>query len=230
MNKDSAKGKLRRWARRFCRPATTKRLRSPKPLSDDWGFDRGKPIDRYYIERFLAANRKDIQGRVLEVADSKYTLRYGTALTQTEVLDIDPCNRNATLLADLSAADSLPSMVFDCFILTQTLQYIYDSRAAVNHAHRLLRPGGVLLATVPSVSRITPAVSADYWRFTIASCSQLFARSFGAENTAVESFGNVLTCIAFLRGMACEELSEDELTINDDSFPLIIGIRAVKAA
>jgi len=230
MKTDGAKGKIRRWARRFSRPATTKGLRSPRPLSDNWGYDRGKPIDRYYIEHFLAANRKDINGSVLEVRDSEYTLRYGTALTQTEVLDIDPCNKNATLLADLSVADSLPSMAFDCFILTQTLQYIYDSRAAVNHAHRLLRPGGVLLATVPSLSRIDPTVSADYWRFTIASCSQLFATSFGTENTSVASFGSVLTCIAFLRGMACEELEENELTMNDDFFPLIIGVRAVKAA
>jgi len=204
-------------------------FRRTSPLSDDWGWDRGTPVDRYYIESFLEEYRQDIVGRILEVKDSGYTRQYGTAVTQSDVLDIDSSNKEATLIADLSAADGLPSMTFDCFILTQTLQYIYDARAAIDNAHRLLRPGGVLLVTVPSASRIDRNCSGDYWRYTAVSCSRLFAESFGAENTTVKSYGNVLTCVAFLEGMAHEELSVQELAKTDEAFPLIIGVRAVKA-
>src|SRR5262249_3927870 len=137
--------------------------------------------------------------------------------------------KEATLIADLSASAELPSMLFDCFILTQTLQLIYDTHAAIENAYRLLRPGGVLLVTVPSVCRIDPDSIGDYWRYTAASCACLFAESFGLENTAVISYGNVLTCIAFLAGMACEELSQQELVKTDDAFPLIIGVRARKS-
>jgi len=223
-------GKIRLWLSRISRPAILGAFRRTSPLSDNWGLDRGTPVDRYYIESFLARYQQDIVGRTLEVKNSEYTRRYGKAVTQSDVLDIDSSNKEATLIADLSAADGLPSMAFDCFILTQTLQFIYDTRAAIDNAHRLLRPGGVLLATVPSASRIDPdGGEADYWRYTAALCSRLFAESFGPENTTVKSYGNVLTCVAFLAGVAYEELSQKELAENDERFPLVIGVRAVKA-
>ncbi len=220
---------IRQWARRVRRPALPGIFRRSSPLSASWGFDRGTPVDRYYIERFLEVHRRDIAGRTLEVADSEYTNRYGTGVTKSDVLDIDPSNKEATLIADLSMADQIPPATFDCFILTQTLHLIFDIESAIGNAYRLLRPGGVLLATVPSVSRIAAEANEDCWRMTVPSCARLFAKSFGAENTTVRSYGSLLTCIAFLQGMAYEELSHKELAINDDAFPLIIGVRAVKA-
>lgn len=220
---------LRQWIMRIRRPAPLRMFRRTSPLSAAWGFDRGTPVDRYYIESFLEKNRHDIRGRVLEVADSEYTKRYGTAVTQSDVLDIDPSIKHATLVADLSVADQVPSSVFDCFILTQTLHLIFDIESAIANAHRLLRPGGVLLATLPSVSRIASEEIEDCWRVTVPSCRRLFAKSFGLENISVANYGNVLTCVAFLQGMAYEELSHKELTRKDDAFPLIVTVRAVKA-
>ena len=216
--------------RRFVRPAWLGTLRRTTPISDHWGFDRGTPVDRYYIEHFLEQYRSDIHGRVLEIKDSGYTDRYGSAVEGVEVLDIDPANPKATIVADLAAAEAVSSDQFDCFILTQTLQLIYNTRAALAHAHRILRPGGVLLVTVPTVSRIVPrgGVKSDYWRFTIASCSSLFGEVFEAEDISVRSYGNVLTAIAFLTGMAAEELSRRELEVNDEYFPLLVTVRAVK--
>jgi SAM-dependent methyltransferase len=198
-------------------------------LSAFWGFDRGTPVDRYYIESFLEENRRDIAGRTLEVANSAYTNRYDTGVTQFDVLDIDPSNKKATLIADLSVADQIPSSAFDCFILTQTLHLIYDVKSAIENAYRLLRPGGVLLATLPCVSRIASDATEDCWRFTVPSSKHLFSETFGAENITVRSYGNLLTCVAFLQGMAYEELSHKELAKTDDAFPLVIGVRAVKA-
>jgi SAM-dependent methyltransferase len=221
--------RLRQRLQRLTRPAWLGTLRRTTPLSDHWGFDRGTPLDRYYIERFLDEHRQDIRGRVLEVRDSRYTDRYGIGIEHREVLDIDPSNPHATIVADLTAADAIPADSFDCFVLTQTLQFIYDTPAAIAHAHRILRPGGVLLATVPAVSRIDRHLNTtDYWRFTAASCSSLFAEVFGIEQVNIRSYGNVLTAIAFLTGMACQELSRRELEANDEYFPVIIGVRAVK--
>jgi len=221
-----------RWWQRLRRPAFLGTLRRVTPLSSEWGFERGTPIDRYYIERFLRRYQADIHGRVLEIRDSSYTQRFGVGVTQRDVLDVDPANAQATLIADLAAADSLPASLFDCFVLTQTLQFIYDTRAAVAHACRVLRPGGVLLATVPAISRIAPryGLQTDYWRFTAASCRALFETSFGPGQVSLESCGNVLTAMAFLAGMAQEELAPAELEASDPYFPLIITIRAVKPA
>ena len=219
---------VRRWLRRRYPPAWMGTLRRTTPLSSGWGFDRGRPVDRYYIDGFLERYRWDIRGRVLEILNSSYTDRYGSQIERADVLDINPVNPLATIISDLSAADSIGSDVFDCFILTQTLQLIYDVKSAVAHSHRILCPGGVLLATIPAVSRIAGEGYSDYWRFTPASCSLLFGEIFGADQVTVHSYGNVLTAVAFLEGMACEELSKRELDENDENFPVILAVRAVK--
>ncbi|WP_082151344.1 glycosyltransferase [Caenimonas sp. SL110] len=215
--------------RRVIRPAFMGTLRRTTPISPIWGFDRGNAVDRFYIERFLAQHRSDITGRVLEVQSPAYTQRFGTAVTRSDVLDIAAANPLATLVADLAAADALPSDAMDCFVLTQTLHLIHDLRGALHHAHRMLKPGGVLLATIPAVSRIDPDSKADQWRMTPASAERLFTEVFGPGQVSVQGHGNVLTCIAFLAGMAAQELSTRELNHVDDAFPMLITIRAVKA-
>ena len=219
-------------------PTTLRRLRYPsidrllsvRPKSDHWGWDRGTPVDRYYIERFLADHAGDVRGNALEVKDADYTKRYGRDLVRVDVLDIDPANPQATIVADLATGEGIPDSSFDCFILTQTLQYIYDVRGAVAQCERLLRPGGVLLVTVPTLSRIVhgDGLQWDYWRFTMASCQRLFGEAFGDGNVAVRTHGNVLACTAFLRGVALQEIPRHKLDVNDPYFPLLITVRAVK--
>jgi SAM-dependent methyltransferase len=216
--------------RRLRRPAWLGTLRRTTPLSDGFGFDRGTPVDRYFIERFLDENRSAIRGRVLEIKNSKYTQRFGVDVVERDVLDIDPTNRTATIVADLAAADSVPAEAFDCVLLTQTLQYIFDARSAIAHAHRILRPGGTLLCTVPCISRIERGfLDSEHWRFTPASCRGLFGAIFGPEQVIVRTYGNVLPAIAFLMGMASEELRRRELDHHDDHFPVIVAVRAEKA-
>jgi SAM-dependent methyltransferase len=222
--------KVRFLLQRILHPARRRILQRTSPLSTDWGYDRGTPIDRYYIEDFLNDNKADIRGRVLEIKDSTYSRRFGSGVTRFEVLDIDASNPEATMLADLSKADDIPSDAFDCFILTQTLQLIFDVRSTIQNAYRLLRPNGVLLVTVPSLSRIVTDAPEDFWRFTPDSCARLFGDVFGAENVALKSYGNVLACCAFLQGMAHEELPGPNLSKHDDLFPLIVSVRAVKRA
>jgi SAM-dependent methyltransferase len=217
----------RRRLRRLARPAFLGTLRRTEPLSRRWGYDRGQPVDRYYIDDFLREHRADIRGRVLEVKESLYTDRYGHELTERAVLDVDPLNGQATIVADLAAPGSIAADGFDCFVLTQTLHLIPDVRAAVKQAHRVLRPGGVLLATVPSLSRALPS-GGDYWRFTPAACRHLFEPAFGADRVDVRGYGNVLAAIAFLAGMASEELKPRELDALDPEFPVLVAIRAVK--
>ena len=221
---------FRQRLRRLRRPAWLGTLRRLTPLSSEWGFDRGTPVDRHYIERFLEERRADVRGRVLEVRDNSYTRRFGTTVARSDVLDVNRSNPAATIIADLSAADQVPSDAFDCLLLTQTLQFVLDTRAALAHTHRILRPGGVVLATVPAISRIAPryGLTSDYWRFTAASCRALFGAAFGAEQVEVQSHGNVLAATAFLAGMAREELSSKELDTIDEYFPVIIAVRAVK--
>jgi len=208
-------------------------LRRLQPVSRVFGFDRGQCIDRYYIENFLARYAQDIHGSVLEVANNAYTMRYGGArVTQSDVLHVKEDNPRATIVADLSSSNSIPSNNFDCIIFTQTLQFIYDSRAAVLTLHRILKPGGVLLATMAGISQISRYDMdrwGDYWRFTSLSARRLFEKVFLPADVTVRSYGNVLTANAFLHGLATEELRQQELDYDDPDYELLITVRAVKA-
>jgi peptidoglycan/xylan/chitin deacetylase (PgdA/CDA1 family)/glycosyltransferase involved in cell wall biosynthesis len=205
-------------------------LRRVEPISAVWGIDRGLPVDRYYINHFLERNRRDIRGRVLEVKDPGYTQAYGSMVECTDVVDIAQDNPSATLISDLSARGSLPEAKYDCFILTQTLHIIYEIRNVIENAHRTLRPGGVLLTTLPCVSRIDyeSGLEQDQWRFTPASARRLFEDIFGVAQVSIESHGNVLTCSSFLMGLAAADLTAEELNHHDPYFPLLICVRAVK--
>ena len=188
-------------------------------------------MDRYYIERFLDAERGAIRGRVLEVLNAEYTERFGTGVERTDVLDIDSSNETATIVADLARADDVPSETFDCFVLTQTLQYVYDLQSAVRHVHRILRPGGTVLCAVPTVSRIARGtLETEYWRLTALGCERLFGDAFIGGAVEARSQGNVLTAVAFLMGMAAEELSTRELELADPFFPLLVTVKATKTA
>jgi SAM-dependent methyltransferase len=202
------------------------------PIGRDFGGERGTPIDRYYIEAFLARQAGDIAGRVLEIGESRYTRRFGAdRVTRAEVLDIDAGNPNATIVADLADCPELPSQQFDCIILTQTLHMIFDVQAVIETVHRLLMPGGIALATVPGISQIDRGSGRDtwFWSFTPQCIHRLFAGPFGPEAVAVEAHGNVLAAVGFLHGLALEEMNRRDLDRHDPLYPLISGIRAVKA-
>lgn len=201
------------------------------PISVLFGFDRGKPIDRYYIENFLAQHSNDIKGRVLEVEDNQYTRMFGgSRVTKSDILHVVG-NSHSTIIADLTKADSIASNSFDCIILTQTLQFIYDLKPAIRHLHRILKPGGILLVTVPGISQISRHDMdrwGDYWRFTTLSIQKLFEEAFPPANIETQAYGNVLTAIAFLHGLAVEELTPEKFQYNDPDYQLLLTVRAIK--
>jgi len=202
------------------------------PVSRVFGLDRGTSIDRYYIEKFLHKKDGLIRGRVLEVAENHYSKLYGGNKVEAfEVLHATPDNKKATIIGDLTDISSLPENRVDCFICTQTFNFIYDVQSAIAGAHYLLKPGGVLLATVAGISQISRYDMdrwGDYWRFTTASAKKLFEPVFkgGVE---IESYGNVLAATAFLQGVAVEDLpNRPLLDENDPDYQMLIAIVARK--
>jgi SAM-dependent methyltransferase len=203
-----------------------------RPISENWGFDRGQPLDRHYIDLFLADHAADIRGRVLEIQDDRYTRRFGAEqVTRSDILHYGPGNPAATIIADLTDGDGIPSDAFDCIICTQTLNLIFDVSAALETLNRILAPGGVLLATVPAVCRDTPGAKdqfEDYWRFTSASSKRLLEVQFESGDVQIASYGNVYAAMAFLHGLALDELDIQKLDAHDPKIEVIIGWRARK--
>jgi len=206
-------------------------LNRTTPFSKKFGYDRGGPIDRYYIERFLEQESGVVQGRVLEIKDNTYSMKYGgSRIAKSEILDIDQDNASATIIADLAHAPELPENTYDCLLITQTLQYIYDFKGALKTCRRILKPGGVLLMTVPDITPIDHKRLGHtwYWSFTRTAMEKVLEETFPDDDVIVESHGNVLAASAFLYGMGATELNPGQLDIQDPDQQVIITVKAVK--
>jgi SAM-dependent methyltransferase len=203
-----------------------------QPVSRHFGYDRGTPVDRWYVERFLADHAGDIRGRVLEVGDASYSRRFGKDIDRQDILHVSPGNAEATIVGDLSQPGLLPEAAFDCVILTQTLHLIYDLAAAVAELRRSLAPGGVLLLTVPGVASVDRGEWGDRWQWSLTrhSATRLFEQEFGPSNVAVTAEGNVYAATCFLQGLAVEEIEERLLGHDDPAYPLVVCVRATRAA
>ena len=212
-------------------------LRRLTPISRDWGDDRGGPVDRYYVTSFLERHREDVHGRVLEIAEDVYAKWFGgDRVTRIDVLEYTKGEHpRATFVGDLTDAPHIPSDAFDCVILTQTLQLIYDLEAAVGTVYRILRPGGVALVTLPGITPVNRQDSESWgnywcWSFTARSARMLFEKHFAPGDIEIETFGNVLTSAAFLYGLGRGELTRAELDHHDPDYEMLITLRARKRA
>jgi len=207
-------------------------FRRVHPIDPDFGVRWGQIIDRYYIESFLEQYAADIQGHVLEIADDGYTQRFGgKRVSRSDVLHYTNDNPKATIVADLIDARDIPSNTFDCIILTQTLQFIYDLHSAVQTLQRILKPGGVLLVTCHGISQISRHdmdLWGEYWRFTSLSARKLLTEVFPENCVSVQAYGNVLAAVAFLHGLIAQELGRNDLDYRDPNYEVILGVRAFK--
>jgi SAM-dependent methyltransferase len=203
-------------------------LRPTRVRSPDFGYHRGGPVDRHYIESFLEQHEADVRGRVLEVGDDSYTRRFGgERVERADVLHVDNVD-GATYTGDIADGSFLPDDTFDCIILTQTLHLVYDFPAALRTIRRILRPGGVLLLTVPGISNMDSGEwgSSWYYSFTHLALRRMAEDSLAGFESEISSYGNVLAAVGFLHGLSKEELTPAELDDHHLPYSLIHALRA----
>jgi len=200
-------------------------LRRTTPFSSTFGFERGTPVDRHYLHGFLEVNRAVIAGDVLEVQTHSYTQRFGCDVRRMETFDILP-NFSPTYLCDLAHSEHvLPSGRFDCVLLPNTLQHLRELDLCLDHIRRIVRPGGVLLASAAGLIPLT-GDTADYWRFSPDGWRERLARAWPDADIEVRGHGNCLSAVAAQMGLACEELTAAELDAHDPRFPVLTTIKS----
>ena len=198
-------------------------LRRVRPFSDNFGFDRGTPLDRYYLHEFLRRHRTYITGRVLEIQNSGYTLRFGHDLDETHTLDINPLFK-PTYLCDLARIDGcVPDGHYDCFLLPNTLSALRDIEPCLRNALRIVRPGGVILASTAALVPLTGDMP-DYWHLSADGWRELTRRAWADATVQVEAHGNCLAAVAAMLGLAHEELDPAELDVYDARFPVLVTL------
>ena len=132
--------------------------------------------------------------------------------------------------SDLTISHDIPAETYDCIIIPQMLHRIYNLHTMVQALYRCLKPGGVLLATVPGIGLIndnTPA-RVGYWAFTEKAAHQLFSPVFGTGNIKTQAYGNVLAASAFYHNLTSNELDQAKLDHQDDQYQFLITVRAIK--
>jgi SAM-dependent methyltransferase len=207
-------------------------FRRTAPIDPGWGFARGRPIDRYYIGKYLESQRDSITGHVLEISSPGYTKTFGSGVTSIDVLMVSEGNPEATIVADLTDAPQIASDTFDCAVVTQTIQFIPDYHAAFATLHRILKPGGVLLLTAPCITKLSPDEDREWgqwWHFTSRTLRAELGKVFGDDNVEVEAYGNVLSATSFLWGLATSDLKTAELDHRDRAYEVLVAARAEKA-
>jgi SAM-dependent methyltransferase len=234
---DQLKERARPTANRVIRNLPGRRvrwgsLRRTAPFSDCYGWDRGLPIDRYYIEGWLARQAFAVRGEALEVRGPEYAERFGGAnVTKVHVVDIDAANPKATIVADLTEVGSLPAEAYDTIVMTQTLHVTADDESGFLNLWQALRPGGTILFSGPCVGRIDHELAEyDSWRYTPNGLRRRLAKLLPDAAVAVEGHGNVLAGAAYLYGIAVQELTPAELDVRDPSFPIVVCAKIDKRA
>ncbi len=198
-------------------------LRRVTPFSTNFGFDRGTPVDRYYLAKFLEAHQELITGDVLEIQMPGYTTRYGHHLRQVDSVDINPAH-TPTYVCDLAAAEAvIPNDRYDCFLLPNTLCVLRDVESCLRQALRVIKPGGVILASTAGFVPLTPDYP-DYWHLSAAGWLEITRRVWTGCEIQVESQGNCLAAIAAMLGLALEELTPSELDVMDPRYPVLITV------
>jgi len=197
-------------------------LRRVRPFSEHFGFERGTPVDRYYLDRFLDQHRHLITGRVLEIQAPDYTVKYGRELAATDSVDIIPNYEKLTYLCDLAKSEGvIPDASYDCFLLPNTLCALRDIEGCLRNALRVVRPGGVILATTAGLMPLT-GDAPDYWRASAAGWLEIARKVWPGCEVRIEQHGNCLAGVAGMLGLALEELDPSELDVNDPRYPVLI--------
>ncbi len=202
-----------------------------KPISRAFGIERGKAVDRYYIEQFLKDNSDDIKGIVMEIASNDYIKKFGGDKVKKEmILHVAGWGKN-TFKGNFETGEGIEENMVDCLICTQTLQYIYNLKAAIKNIYKLLKPNGIALITVPGIKSLCIPDEKNWgerWSFTKESMRQLCLEVCKKEDFIVEAYGNVKIATAYLYGICCEELKEEDFKYNDSQFPFLITVKMQK--
>lgn len=202
-----------------------------QPMSRRFGLERGKAIDRRYIEDFLEKNRQDVKGDVMEIGDDAYTVQYGGEKVENSyVLHVEGYGKNV-VKGNLETGEGIVPGTVDCLICTQTIQMIYSMDRVVDSIYNTLKDHGAALVTAHCISQLSMSDYlrwGEYWRFTPKALKRLFADRFGADNVEVEFYGNVKTAAAFLYGLCVEDMEESDFEYQDEQYPVMVVVRAKK--
>jgi glycosyltransferase involved in cell wall biosynthesis/SAM-dependent methyltransferase len=196
------------------------------PFNPEFGCDPSWPIERQYIERFRRQEASYTRGVVLDIQDFCQEQPESGLAQLTQPAPTHDGLSEHWVGCRLSSATNLPDCLFDCVLFTCSLHLAYNFSAALQLCYRLLKPGGVLLLTVPGSGTWKDTW---YWSLTPEALRHLLATVFPAAAVELESFGNVHVAAAYLYGLELPALSPEQLGHYDPEYQVLHTVKIVKA-
>ena len=177
------------------------------------GADKRHPHRSYYnwslrepLARWLEREGTNAAGlRVLDVGcgDKPYFPYFSAA---SEYVGVDPVDPHADVVG---IAEELPreDASFDVVLCIQVLEHVDDPARAAHELHRVLKPGGRLLAATHGTYVYHPD-PADNWRWTHTGLQKLFTDNGTWTSLAVEPGAGTAAAIGLLVGHYVDQVAQ----------------------
>lgn len=195
------------------------------PISPDFGYARGTPIDRVLIRRYLGSAPTSVVGIVHEVGESQFSpMLFPRAVHH--VVHVSPENET-DLRVDFLEVPQDQIGLCEAIICTQVLNFIKEPLEALRGISSLLRPGGrcyMTVAGLAQVSRYDSARWGDYFRFMPQGFDHLLSQCDAIRVIHRNDLGNLFCAKCLMDGVVAEDVVEKRLLeVDDPLYPVVLG-------
>src|SRR3989344_169049 len=153
-------------------------------------------VRRHFIDNFFFSKSNLYSGKIIDIGGKKKNKRglfdiskFGTEVTY---VNIDG-STEPDIIADASSIP-LPDETFDLAIIAELLEHVPDPVAVLREAHRLIKPGGKILVTIPFMVGIHGDPQ-DFARYTPTFLEKA-SREAGFNGVEIETHGTIFAVAA----------------------------------
>lgn len=201
------------------------------PIGAPWGREA---IERVEIDHWLTKVANGTKGPTcLEWRTILYAHRFFPRCSilyeflfdsNTSKWSID--HKNKKIVGDVSFMKHVSSDVFDTIIATQVFEHVKRPEEAIKELHRILKPGGHLIWTVPSFS-VLHGAPFDFYRYTGPGVKHLFDIA-GFKIHDMAHAGDLFFTLTALMGYGPGDLLAEDFGKSDELFATQIHVHAIK--
>jgi len=160
------------------------------------GANQRKYLSPAFYGQFLAVRRafqRYLFGAVMDLGCGVMPYRelLPERVTLYHGLDRFPLSDEVSLVGDIQNLAMISSESYDSVVCLEVLEHVPEPAAALAEIARILRPGGILVLSVPHLSRLHE-VPLDFYRYTEYGLRHLLNK-YGLEVIEIQDRGGLFT-------------------------------------